>query len=179
MDSFELNKIAGAVLAALLVVFSLRTFTDIAFKPHKLEKPAYLVATKEGPAASAAAATPAKKVTIAELLKAGNVEAGKDAFKKCAACHTPEKGGANRVGPNLYGVLGREIGKSAGFAFSDAMKSKGGAWNFENLRDYIYDPKAAIPGNKMVFAGIKDDPELGSLLQYLRTLADSPAPLPQ
>ena len=121
----------------------------------------------------------AKEVSLVELMKMGNAEAGKDVFKKCAACHTADKGGSNKVGPNLYGVVSRDIGKHEGFAYSDAMKGKGGKWDFATLRSYLHDPKGAIPGNKMVFAGIKDDTDLGALLLYLRTLSDSPAPLPQ
>ena len=180
MDSFEINKIAGAVLAALLVIFSMKTLVDGGLRPHKLDKPAYVVAvTEQKGAAGADAAAPAKKLPLAELVKAGTLDNGKDVFKKCAACRTPDKGGATKVGPNLWGLLGRPVGQSAGFTYSDAMKAKGGTWTFEALRDYLYDPKNSIPGNKMVFIGVKDDPDLGSVLLYLRTLADAPAPLPQ
>ena len=181
MDSFELNKMAGAVLAALLTIFGVKTLMDIGFKPHKLAKPSYEVAVTEEKAGAGAAGggAAAAKLPIAELLKAGTVDNGKDVFKKCAACHTAEKGGAAKVGPNLYGIVGHEIGKAAGFAYSDPMKSKGGAWSFEALRDYLHDPKAAIPGNKMAFAGVKDNADLGSVILYLQTLSDSPVPLPK
>ena len=104
---------------------------------------------------------------------------GQDTFKKCLTCHTPQKDGRNGTGPNLWGIVGRKPGSHAGFPYSEAMKSHPGNWTFEELAKYLHDPKADIPGNKMAFAGVKDDAELADLLVYLRKLADSPAPLPQ
>ena len=109
---------------------------------------------------------------------ASNVEAGKDVFKKCAACHTPNKGGENKVGPNLFGVIGRKLGSHAGFAYSDAVKNKGGDWTYETMAAYLHNPKDSIPGNKMAFAGVPDTQDLVDVIAYLRTLDDSPKPLP-
>lgn len=180
MDSFELNKIAGAVLAALLTAFGMKTAVDVAAPSQKLEKPAYTVAVvrKDGGAPGAAAPKFDPKPVVAAI-KSGNVEAGKDVFKKCLQCHTPEKGGAARQGPNLYGIVGAKVANVAGFNYSDAMKKKGGEWTYESLANYLYDPKGYIPDNKMAFIGIKDNQELSELIAYMRTLADSPAPLPQ
>jgi cytochrome c len=178
MDAFELNKIAGAVLAALLMIFASKTLMDIATKPHALEKPAYEVAVTEskGGAQQAAAAV---KVAPAELMKLGSVELGKDEFKKCAICHTVDKGGkAGAQGPNLFGVLNRPVGAGT-FDYSTAMKAKGGSWSYELLQCYLADPKGCIPGNKMAFPGLRDNERLASVIHYLRSLADTPAPLPQ
>ena len=180
MNAFEFNKIAGAVLSALLLMFASKTILDIAEGSHAPHKAAYTLPMSKGgaggPAAGAAEFDAAKVIA---LLPKANADSGKDAFRKCTACHTPEKGGANRVGPNLYGVVGREVGKHGGFAYSGPMTGHGGKWTFEELAKYLHNPRTAIPGNKMAFAGVPDDAELADVLAYLRTLSDSPVSLPQ
>ncbi len=113
------------------------------------------------------------------ILSKASPETGQDSVTKCLQCHTPDKGGRNLTGPNLWGIVGRSRAAQAGFPYSEAMKNHPGNWTFEELAKYLHDPKADIPGNKMAFAGIKDDTELADLLVYLRKLADTPAPLPQ
>ncbi len=177
MDSFELNKIAGAALSALLVIFGTKALLDVVYKEPKLEKVAYAL-PMTAPVAGAADAGGFDFKQIAGLMPKANAEAGQDSFKKCAACHTPEKGGQNRVGPNLWGVVGRPVGVGS-FGYSDSMKGKGGTWGWEQLATYLYDPRAAIPGNKMAFAGVKDAADLADILAYLRKLADAPSELPK
>ena len=116
---------------------------------------------------------------MVELLPKANPDSGQDSFKKCLSCHTPQKGGPNGTGPNLWGVVGRKPGSHAGFPYSEAMKSKGGDWTWEALATYLHDPKTAVPGNKMAFPGIRDNAELADVLAYMRKLSDTPAPLPQ
>lgn len=179
-DTF--NNVAMAVLSAALFAFGGKTLLDIASREHAVEKPAYALpmAKGEGGAAGAAAAGGAafSFAKIAELLPKANADAGADTFKKCAACHTDAKGAANKVGPNLWGVIDRPIGKHEGFTYSDAIKNKGGNWTWEALATYLHDPRETIPGNKMAFAGVTDDADLADLLAYLRKQADSPAALP-
>ena len=115
---------------------------------------------------------------IAGLLQNASPEAGQAAFKRCSTCHTPEKGGRNMTGPNLWGIVGRPKGSQEGFNYSAAMKEKGGEWTYEDLANFIHNPRAFIPGNKMAFAGIRDNAEIADLLAYLRTLSDNPPPLP-
>lgn len=183
MNSFEINKIAGAALAAALFIFGGRTLAEIV-----MHKPAPVMPGFDIPVASLASTgsgSTAAKFDFAPLaagLKAAaapNVQNGKDVFKKCAACHTVDKGGENKVGPNLWGVIGRPVGQHAGFGYSDSLKTKGGNWTWEAFANYIYRPAAYMPGNKMAFAGIQDNQDLIDLMAYTRTIGDSPAPLPQ
>jgi cytochrome c len=156
MNSFELNKIMGAVLFTCLCLLSLNI------------------------AAGEKAGAPAQSVPIAQLLASADVKKGENSAKKCQACHTFEKGGPNRVGPNLYGIVGEPRGQGrGGFNFSAAMKAKGGDWTIEDLDAFIKSPKTFIPGTAMSFAGITKDSERADVLAYLNTLSDSPKPLPK
>jgi cytochrome c len=187
MDSFEFNKIAGAVLSALLFIFGARELTHIlgghgGHGDHEAHAGYVLPMPKGGPAHQGGGA-PAESgfsyAKVAELLPKASADSGKDVFRACQQCHTGEKGGPNKLGPNLYGVVGRDIGKHASFAnYSSAMKDHGGKWTWEHLATYLHDPKSYVPGNRMSFAGVKDPNELADLLAYLRTLSDSPMPFP-
>ena len=181
MDSFEFNKIAGAVLAALLLIFGGRTLMDVVAHEHKPEKAGWALPITEGPASAtpAAPAAPFNAAEVLALLPKASAEGGQDVFKRCLQCHTQDKGGKNLVGPNLYGIVGRKMGTAPGFPYSEAVKNHGGDWTWETLATYLHDPKSAIPGNKMAFNGVKDNAELADLLIYIRKLSDTPAELPK
>jgi cytochrome c len=178
MDSFELNKILGAILGTCLVVLATSFAAGAIFAPKKPEKPGFEIAVKEE-AAPGKEAAPAPSEPIEKLLQTASVEKGQAAAKKCQACHTLEKGGPNRVGPNLYGIVGDKRGVDRnGFNFSAAMKAKGGTWTYDDLNQFITNPKAFIPGTAMGFAGIQKDSERADVIDYLHTLSDNPVPLP-
>jgi cytochrome c len=211
MDSFELSKIAGALLSALLLIVAssviidaktavspvqpvdgYRLPTDTAAAPasaaegaekQAAEAPAAAAKDAEAPAkdgAAPAAATGFDAKAVAAMVATAKAEDGAALFKKCAACHVVKKDAASGAAPNLWGILNRPLAAQADFAakYSDALKAKGGEWTYENLAAFIHQPKGYIAGTKMAFAGVKDPAEVANIIAYLRSLADSPAPLP-
>jgi cytochrome c len=178
MDSFELNKIMGAVLATCLVLLSLNITAGAIFSPKMPEKPGYEIAVaEEAPAAAPGPA--AQEEPIEKLLAAATVEKGEASARKCAACHTFGKGEPNKVGPNLYGVVGRPKASVQGFNYSAAMRAKGGEWTIEELNVYLTNPKAHVPGTTMAFAGLPRGSERADVIAFLNSRADNPAPLPK
>jgi cytochrome c len=180
MDSFEWNKIAGAVLGTALFVMVIRIGGEAIYHVPPPEKPGYVV---EGVAEDTHGTGPVKPVEapipdFATVIPAANAASGEQIAVRCVQCHTWNKGGPNKIGPNLFGIIGRARASHAGFSYSPAMQKKTGAWTYEDLYRYIHQPAKFIPGNKMAFAGVPKSQDRINLLAFMRTWADSPAPLP-
>ena len=178
MNFFDLNKILGAVLATCLVLLALNIGASALFAPEKPAKPGYQIAVKDEKGGAAPGAAKEAAEPIETLLAKASVEKGQATAKQCVACHTFEKGGPNRVGPNLWNIVGRAKASVAGFNYSGPMKAKGGNWTYEELSAFLANPRGAVPGTNMSFAGLSRDQQRADVIGYLRSLADTPQPLP-
>ena len=178
MNSFELNKILGAILGTCLVTLALNIGAGAIFAPEKPAKPGYAIAAKE-PGAVGPSAAKETEQPMEAMMASASVEKGQATAKQCQACHTFEKGGPNRVGPNLWGIVGRARASEAGFNYSAAMKAKGGTWTFGELYAFLANPRGVISGTNMTFAGLARGQQRADVIDFLHTLSDSPMPLPK
>ncbi len=181
MDTFELNKIAGAVLFSLLVVLGVKNLAAYIYDVQPANPKSFVVegVVAEG-AAGAAPAAAAPEVPLPELLAKADKAKGEAQSKKCGACHNLQEGAGAKIGPDLYGIVGRKVASAPGFAYSDAMKKKGGTWTFDELFHFVKDPRGYVSGTAMTFAGLKDPQQRADLLVYLNTLgSNQPLPKPE
>ncbi len=181
MDSFELNKIIGAILGTLLFVMGVGFLAEAIYHPIEGRGPGYTLPEAEVAEAGGTAEPAAPEIALGTLLASADPAAGQASTKKCASCHNFGEGESNKTGPLLYGVVGRPEGSHEGFAYSDALKAHnaaGDVWTYENLNAFLTSPKAYAPGTKMSFAGVKDPVERANILAYLSTLSASPVPFP-
>ncbi|MRI55653.1 cytochrome c family protein [Methylobacterium sp. DB1607] len=177
MDSFELNKVAGAVLGALLFAVGSGFVAELIYHPKPAGNAGYPLPEPEPKSGGAAAEAP-KAEPVAVRLASADADKGKGGTKACQACHSFEKGGPNKVGPDLWDIVEREKAHAAGFDYSAGLKEKGGTWTYEDLDHFLENPKGYVKGTKMAFAGIGSPTERANVIAYLRTLSDSPKPLP-
>jgi cytochrome c len=179
MDSFEWNKIIGAVLFSALLLMVISEVGNILVSPESVASPMEVEDGAGHGGQVAKAEEPKPLEPVAPLLASADVAAGESyVSKRCTACHSFEKGGPNKVGPDLYGVVGRPKAHREGFSYSSAMQDKGGEWTYADLNHFLHKPKDFVPGTKMAFAGIKDVQDRADVIAYLRTLNDNPPPLP-
>ncbi|UJQ93155.1 c-type cytochrome [Mariluticola halotolerans] len=182
MDSFELNKIIGAILGTLLFVMGVGFVAEAIYAPIEDNGAGYTLAEAEGAGHGGGEEVVEEKTPLGVLLASADPAKGESVAKKCASCHNFEAGAANKTGPGLYGVVGHPIASHDGFAYSDALASlgaEGETWTYENLDAFLTSPKAFAPGTKMTFAGLRRDNERADLLAYLQTLSDAPVAFPE
>lgn len=181
MDSFEVNKILGAILGTLTFTLALMIGSDMLFSAHAPEKPGYELPSPAEDAGAGSGGAPAAAAAepIATRLAVADAAKGEGLTKQCVSCHTFEKGGANKVGPNLHGILNRNHGGHPGFGYSEAMKAKSSEpWTFENLDHFLENPQGAIPKTAMNYPGLKKPDARANLIAWLNQNSDSPLPLP-
>ena len=179
MNEADINRTALVGLGSILFAMLLVAFSNVVFAPERPKLPGYPLPTSAAPTSEAAAPAPAKEEPLTELLAKADAKKGESYEKVCTTCHNFEKGAGAKVGPPLWGVVGRPVASVAGFSYSDARKKLGGDWTYEKLNGMIASPRTEAPGTKMAFPGEADAQKRADILAYLQTLSDSPVPFPK
>ena len=172
-----MNKIIASIILTVILVLGINKITDIIFDVEKPEKSAYQVASLSTATETTSASLNTDSGDIMALLASANVADGEKIFKKCAACHSIAKDGGNKIGPALWGVLGRKAGSVADYKYSKAMTAYGKPWSFEEMNGFLTKPKNWIKGTKMSFAGLKNERERAAVILYMNENSDNPLPL--
>ena len=180
MDSFELNKIIAAILMVALLIIGLGKIADGIFHVQKPKNPGYLVEVENQLISdtSQVAKVVVGKVDIATVMTLGNIVSGEKIFKKCAACHSINKGGKNKIGPALYNVVGRAVGGVNDYKYSKTLTSYNKEWTFEELNGFLTKPSSYLKGTKMSYAGLRKEKDRASVIKYLNQNSESPKLLP-
>ena len=179
MDSFEINKIIAAILLVVLLIIGIGKISDIIFHVEKPKTPGYTVEVDQVSSTSTSASEQVEeKIDIAALMAMGDIASGEKIFKKCAACHSINKGGKNNIGPALYNVVKRKVGGVADYKYSKALATYEKNWTFEELNGFLKKPAKYIRGTKMAYAGLRKEKDRASVIKYLNQNSDNPVPLP-
>ncbi|HTV36473.1 MAG TPA: cytochrome c family protein [Xanthobacteraceae bacterium] len=179
MNSFEINKILGAVLGTCLVLLAVHIAAGAIFTPPVPAKPGYVIAVKKETTGEQPATAKAPAQPFDTLLASASPQHGAQVAKQCQICHNLQEGKGPKIGPDLYGVVGRKVATAPGFNYTAALKAKGGTWTFDALNKWLTDPRADVPGTAMTFAGISNDKQRADVIAYLDTLSNNPVPLPK
>jgi len=177
MNAFEINKIIAAIILAVLLFFGVGKLGDFIFYVEKPKEPAYTV---EAPVVKVASAQTASSgdIDIEKLLSLGTIKHGEKVFKKCIACHTIAKGGKNKIGPAIFGALGKKSGSVSNYKYSKALLTHGKTWGFEEINAFLTKPQAYIKGTKMAFGGISNEKDRASVILFMNSKSDNPLPTP-
>ena len=174
-----MNKIITSIILAIILILGINKITDIIFFVEKPEKPAYQVAniSATATAETTSESSSSESGEIMALLASASVADGKKIFKKCTACHSIAKGGANKIGPALWGVLGRKAGSISDYKYSNAMATHAKPWSLEEMNGFLIKPKDWIKGTKMSFIGLKKDTDRAAVILYMNQNTDNPLPI--
>ena len=178
MNSFEINKIIAAIILTIVIVFGVNKLADVIYYVKAPEGNTYNIVTETKEISKGDTLKTGGDTNISALLALGNIDHGKMIFKKCAACHSASKGGGNKIGPALWGVIGRKAGSIGDYKYSKAMSGFSKTWNFEEMNIFLIKPKNYVKGTKMAYAGLKNEKDRASIILYLNKQTDSPLPLP-
>jgi cytochrome c len=180
MDSFEINKLVGALLGTLLFAMGLNIFAGAIYATHKPVVPGYdRPAAEEAPAGGAAAATQEPAEPLPVLLSKADPAKGEKIAQACTQCHIFQKSGPKKPGPPLFGVVGRQVASVDGFSYSAGMKAKGGTWDPQHINEFITNPRKTVPGTNMTYGGLGRPQQRADLIAFLNSLSDNPQPLPK
>ena len=178
MNSFEINKIIAAIILTIVIVFGVNKLADVIYNVKAPEGNTYNIVTETKEISKDDTVNVERDVNIIALLALGSINHGKMVFKKCAACHSVSKGGGNKIGPALWGVIGKKAGSTSDYKYSKAMIGFGKIWDFEGMNTFLNKPRDYVKGTKMAYAGLKKGKDRASIILYLNEQGDSPLPLP-
>ena len=178
MNSFEINKIIAAIILTIVIVFGINKLGDVIYNVKGPKSNTYNIVTETKEISKGDTIKTGGNINITALLALGNVDHGKMIFKKCAACHSASKGGGNKIGPALWGVIGRKVGSISDYKYSKAMGEFGKNWDFEAMNNFLLKPKDYIKGTKMAYNGLKKEKDRASVILFLNQNSNNPIPIP-